>query len=275
VTGISGACSGASPTIFLKDFEPETSCRLRRGGVILAHARPEPEMTRNLRLTPDLVARVPPHDGVSGLISTRTDGPSDADYADAVSRVREGGPASGEVRIFAYGSLIWNPEFEFDTECLGTVSGWHRSFCLGWVRIYRGTPERPGIMLALDRGGSCRGVVFRLPSAAVEANLTRILRREMPIKRDGLPCRWMTVRTAEGPVRALGFPISRSSPAYLPGLDEETVVQALATAAGERGTMAEYLASTVQHLEDRGIHDQYLWRMQTLVAERIAALFPA
>ena len=231
-------------------------------------------MPRQLHLTPDLVARVPPHDGVTGLMSTRNDRPTDADYADAVARVRAGGPDSGEVWIFAYGSLIWNPEFAFDTEHLGTVSGWHRSFCIGWVRIYRGTPERPGIMLALDRGGSCRGVVFRLPPGAEDENLTLILRREMPIKRDTPPCRWVTIRTAEGLVRAIAFPISRSNPAYLPGLTEEVVVEALASAAGERGSMAEYLASTVQHLEDRGIHDRYLWRMQELVAARIAALHP-
>jgi cation transport protein ChaC len=231
-------------------------------------------MPRQMQLTPDLVARVPPHDGVSGLLSTRSDGPSDADYAEAVARVRAGAPASGEVWIFAYGSLIWNPEFDFDTETLATVSGWHRSFCLGWVRIYRGTPERPGIMLALDRGGSCNGVAFRLPAAAVAGNLERILRREMPIKRATLPCRWVTARTDQGPIRALAFPISRSSPAYLPGLSEDVVVNALATAAGERGSMAEYLASTVTHLADRGIHDRYLWRMQALVAARIAELYP-
>jgi cation transport protein ChaC len=232
-------------------------------------------MPRQLRLTPDLVARVPPHDGVSGLVAGRSDRPSDADYAEAVARVRTGAPASGEVWVFAYGSLIWNPEFDHVEERLGTLAGWHRSFCLGWVRIYRGTPERPGIMLALDRGGSCRGVVLRLPDAAVAENLERILRREMPIKRDNLPCRWVTVQTEAGPVRAIVFPISRSSPAYLPGLTEEVVVEALATAAGERGSMAEYLASTVGHLEERGIHDRYLWRLQGLVADRIAALYPA
>ena len=232
-------------------------------------------MPRQMHLTPDLLTRVPPHDGQTGLVSTRTDRPTDADYAAAVAQVRSLGPATGEVWIFAYGSLIWNPEFAFDAERLGTVSGWHRSFCLGWVRIYRGTPERPGIMLALDRGGSCRGVVFRLPADSTDENLDRILRREMPIRRDTLPCRWLTVRTAEGPVRALAFPISRASPAYLADLTEDVVVDALATAAGERGTMAEYLASTVQHLEDRGIHDRYLWRMQHLVADRIAALYPA
>ncbi len=223
-----------------------------------------------MRLTADLVARVPPHTGETGRLADRTDRPTDADYEAAAASLLAGRPASGEVWIFAYGSLIWSPEFDFDQERLGTVLGWHRSFCLGWVRLYRGTPERPGIMLAMDRGGSCRGVVFRLPSEAMHENLLKILRREMPIKRETTtppPARWVAVRTDDGPLRALAFPISRHSPAYLPGLTTETVVQALATAAGERGSMAEYLHSTVVHLQQRGIHDSYLWKMQDLVAQ--------
>ncbi|MEO6298439.1 MAG: gamma-glutamylcyclotransferase [Paracoccaceae bacterium] len=232
---------------------------------------------RQMRLTPDLVAKVPPHDGTTGLVSTRSDRPTDADYDAACAYLLKDCPASGEVWIFAYGSLIWNPEFAFVEERLGTVQGWHRSFCLGWVRIYRGTPERPGIMLAMDRGGSCRGVAFRLPIDAVESSLITLLRREMPIKRDPpeIPARWLTVRTDQGDIRAIAFPISRSHPAYLPDLTEGQVVEALATAAGERGSMAEYLHSTVSHLEQRGIHDRYLWRMQELVADRIAQISDA
>ncbi len=230
-------------------------------------------MPRQMRLTPDLVALVPPHDGTTGLVSTRTDRPSDADYEAAAATLLKDRPPSGEVWVFAYGSLIWNPEFAFVEERLGLVQGWHRSFCLGWVRIYRGTPERPGIMLAMDRGGSCRGVAFRLPPEAVNDSLIPLLRREMPIRRDTIPARWVTVRTGQGDIRAIAFPISRSNPAYLPGLTEEQVVGALATAAGERGSMAEYLHSTVTHLEQRGIHDRYLWRMQELVADRIAQLY--
>ncbi len=230
---------------------------------------------RTMSLTPDHVARVPPHTGETGLLSTRTDRPTDEEYAAVVDALLAGRPPSGEVWIFAYGSLIWNPEFAFAEERLGTLHGWHRSFCLGWVRIYRGTPERPGLMLALDRGGACRGVVFRLPPDAVEDNLTILMRREMPIRRPTPPARWVTVRTDPGLVRAIAFPISRKSQAYLPGLSEETVVEALATAAGERGSMADYLYSTVRHLEDRGIHDRYLWHLQKKVAERIEVLAQA
>ena len=228
-------------------------------------------MPRQMSLTPDLVARVPPHCGTTGLLATRTDRPTEAEYAEATASLLAERPATGEVWVFAYGSLIWNPGFAVVEDRLVLVRGWHRSFCLGWVELYRGTPEKPGIMLAMDRGGSCRGVVLRLPPGEEADNLTILLRREMPIKHPDPPARWLTVQTDQGPVRAIAFPISRSSSYYLPDLTEPQVVHALSTACGERGSMAEYLYSTVRHLEDRGIHDPYLWRMQALVASQLAA----
>ena len=231
---------------------------------------PPAKTPRVMRLTAELVARVPPHVGETGRLTGRTDLASDADIARYGTDLLADRPGSGEVWIFAYGSLIWAPEFDYVEERLGTVQGWHRSFCLGWVRLYRGTPERPGLMLALDRGGACKGVLFRLPPDGIEANLAKILRREHPIKRVGKPdSRWMTAQTDQGPVKAIGFPISRKSDAYLPGLATEQVVEALATAAGERGSMAEYLHATLSHLQARGIHDSYLWKLQELVAHRI------
>jgi glutathione-specific gamma-glutamylcyclotransferase len=224
---------------------------------------------RRMRLTEDLVARVPPHGGEGGSLAGRSDLPTDAEYAAAVAELVAGAPASGEVWIFGYGSLIWNPGFDFDEERLATIHGWRRSFCIGWIRIYRGTPERPGVMLGLDRGGSCRGVVFRLPRASAEGALDLIFRREHPIRWDRSYMRWLTARTESGPVRALAVLMGPSHPAYLSGLAEEVVVEALATAAGERGSMAAYLRSTIEHLEARGIHDRYLWRLQELVADRL------
>ena len=180
-----------------------------------------------------------------------------------------GAPPSGAVWIFAFGSLIWDPGFDYVETRLATIHGWRRSFCIGWVRIYRGTPERPGIMLGLDRGGSCRGVVFRLPPEAAEKNLDIVFRREHPLRWGTPHMHWLTARTEAGPVRALAVRTSRSHPAYLPALAEDVVVEALATAAGERGSMAEYLRNTIEHLEARGIHDRYLWRMQERVADRL------
>jgi cation transport protein ChaC len=238
---------------------------------ILIRARAGRRMTtpRRMRLTSELAALVPPFSGESGRLAARSDRPSDAEYARAVAGLMAGAPASGEVWIFGYGSLIWNPEFAHVEERLATISGWRRAFCIGWVRLYRGTPERPGIMLGLDRGGSCKGVVFRLPPETTLENLDMVFRREHPLTFEKPHMSWVTARTAAGPVRALAVLTSRSHQAYLPDLAEDVVVEALATAAGERGSMADYLRSTVEHLEARGIHDRYLWRMQELVADRL------
>ncbi len=225
--------------------------------------------SRQMHLTKELVASVPPFSGESGKLSMRDDLPTDAEYAEAVDDLLVGAPPSGDVWIFGYGSLIWNPDFEFVEERLGTISGLRRSFCIGWIRLYRGTPERPCIMLALESGGSCRGVAFRLPTVDQKANLERVVRREHPIKWDKLHMEWANVRTDNGPVRALVVVTDKSHPAYLPDLTEDVVVNSLATAAGERGSMAAYLRNTVEHLEGRGIHDRYLWRMQKLLAERL------
>ena len=72
-------------------------------------------------------------------------------------------PADGkDLWVFAYGSLIWDPGFPFEEARPALLRGYHRAFCLYSTR-YRGTPERPGLVLGLDRGGACRGVAFRVP----------------------------------------------------------------------------------------------------------------
>ena len=88
-------------------------------------------------------------------------------------------PAPGDdVWIFGYGSLIWNPAFEHDETRLAKVSGWHRKFCL-WTNLSRGCMRQPGLTLGLDRGGACRGMLFRIPRAKVATELSVLWRREM------------------------------------------------------------------------------------------------
>ena len=156
----------------------------------------------------------------------------------------------------------------------GILRGWHRAFCLGWNTRFRGSDDAPGLMLALDHGGSCKGALYRLPTEAVEVNLRRLLEREMSLKPSAFPPRWVTVESEDGPIRALTFCIDRRSPRYVSGLSEEQIADVLARATGSRGSMAEYLHATVTHLERLGIHDHHLWRLQELVAERIDAAYP-
>ena len=168
--------------------------------------------------------------------------------------------------MFAYGSLLWSPEFAFTETRVGTVRGWHRRFCLLQHR-YRGTKERPGLVLALERGGLCRGVAFRLDEADPHATLMPVWRREM--KGKGYEGRWVSVETAAGPVTALTFMVNRQSDRYTGRLSDEEIADKIATACGHLGPSAEYLFHTVEACARLGIHDRHLWSLQALVAKRL------
>jgi cation transport protein ChaC len=169
------------------------------------------------------------------------------------------------VWVFAYGSLMWNPEIAFAEARPGFLHGYHRSFCL-YSRDYRGTPERPGLVLGLDRGGSCRGIAYRLPPDRVGETLDRIWAREMTGQVYRM--RRVAVRTPQGPVAAHACVVRRASPDYAGRLSLGAAARLLATAVGGRGTGRDYLANTVRHLEELGIRDGSLHR----IAARVAGL---
>lgn len=223
-----------------------------------------------MRLTAEHVAKVRREIADPGFLPVASNArpATDADYAAVVDGILAAAPP-GDFWVFAYGSLIWNPDFDFGERRVALARGWRRAFCLGWDHRFRGSREAPGLMLALDRGGQCKGVVHRLPAAGLEANLHRLIRREMSMVPSAFPPRFIGVDTEANRLSALTFAIDRRSGRYIGGLDVEAVADVLSTACGFRGSMAEYLFSTVSHLEELGIHDRHLWRLQELVAERI------
>lgn len=172
--------------------------------------------------------------------------------------------------VFAYGSLIWKPDFNAVGLRYGGVRGWHRSFCLRLTR-WRGTQSQPGLMLALRRGGSCNGIVFRLSEEDRLAQIQRMIRREISSISDAYSIRWVAVDTPDGPVRALTFWAGPRGDRVLNGLPLESVAHVLARACGHIGSCAEYLYHTVRHLEEKGIRDRNLWKLQELVAAEIEA----
>jgi glutathione-specific gamma-glutamylcyclotransferase len=169
------------------------------------------------------------------------------------------------VWVFAYGSLMWNPEIAFAEARPGFLHGYHRSFCL-YSRDYRGTPQRPGLVLGLDRGGSCRGIAYRLPSDRLGETLDRIWAREMT--GEVYRMRRVTVRTPQGPMAAYACIVRRASPDYAGRLTLDEVAKVLADAVGGRGSGRDYLANTVRHLEELGLRDGSLHR----IAARVAGL---
>lgn len=168
------------------------------------------------------------------------------------------------VWLFAYGSLMWNPEFAFAEARPALLHGYHRSFCL-YSRDYRGTPERPGLVLGLDRGGCCHGIAYRLIPGGVGEALDRIWAREMT---GGVyDMRRLAVRTAQGAVTAQACVVRRQSPDYAGRLSPEAAAALLAGAVGGRGSGRDYLANTVRHIEALGIRDGLLHRIEARVAE--------
>jgi len=225
-----------------------------------------------MALTPDLVARVerarvdPGPDPILGYHD-------DQDYEALVKSLLSTRPDGPDTWLFAYGSLIWRPEIVHVATRKGTARGWHRSFCFR-VERFRGTKEEPGLMMSLDRGGQCQGMLLKLAPEGLESQLSRLLRREITIKPPNNLPKWIAVESADGPVRALAFVMNRHSRFYCGKLTPEEIAGVLASAGGHWGSCAEYLCNPVGHLEAHGIRDRNLWRLQELVAERIRRLSP-
>lgn len=171
-----------------------------------------------------------------------------------------------DVWIFAYGSLIWNPIFNFVEQRVGTIYGWHRRFCL-WVPRGRGTPDNPGLVLGLDRGGSCRGIAYRIAAAEVPAELLLLWRREMVVG-CYIPS-WVRVFDGTQTVEAIAFVINRQHRAYAGNISFETTVNSIATASGELGSSAEYLMQTVNGLLALGIKDKHLLQLRDQVVAQL------
>lgn len=160
--------------------------------------------------------------------------------------------------VFGYGSLIWNPEIGFERAELGRVHGYHRSFCISSAH-YRGTEEAPGVVLGLDRGGSCIGVAFKLHHATRRDSIAALYEREMLGNVYTPTLATVTLRDARQ-VRALTFVADRCSPSYLAAPEAE-ILRRLRECAGQRGANREYALNTWRALQDRGVHDARLARL--------------
>ena len=182
-----------------------------------------------------------------------------------------GGPDGGDVWLFAYGSLIWNPMIHFSEREVVTVAGYHRRFCL-WTHLGRGSPAVPGLTLGLEPGGACRGVAFRIAAAAAQAELELVWRREM-ITNAYCP-RWVRMAAPGRRGWAVAFIVNRRHPHYAGLVPEDRVVKAIARARGPLGPCAAYLFNTVEHLSALGVHDRQLCRLRNRVTAALAAAEP-
>lgn len=194
----------------------------------------------------------------------------DADYEAAAGCLLDQAPA-GPLWVFAYGSLIWKPAIPTTDHCLAAAPGWHRAFALQLTR-YRGSPTQPGLMMGLRRGGRCKGMIHRIADAERRPLLVQLLKREIGCDEDLTGVRWINVECESGRQRALAFWAEPEGLQDWVDLPLPEVARILARACGHVGSGAAYLYHTVAKLDELGIRDRNLWRLQQMVADEIKRL---
>jgi len=168
-----------------------------------------------------------------------------------------------ELRVFAYGSLMWRPDFSFIDLQPATLYGYHRAFCITSTH-YRGSDVHPGLVLGLDRGGQCVGRLYRVSSLDAEKAADYLHRREM-VSGVYIP-RLVNVRiSGSKDVSALTFIADREHPQYAGKLTIEEIVTKIRDASGIAGPNIDYLRNTVQHLDEMGIGDCSLHRILRMI----------
>ncbi len=173
---------------------------------------------------------------------------------------------SGEVWVFAYGSLMWDPGFAYLEAAPALLRGYHRAFCI-YSHVYRGTEARPGLVLGLDRGGACRGMAYRIAAAkragvldyldARERVTDVYLRRTVPITVGGLP--------GGLKVKAETYVADRGHYQYAGKQTLKDAAALIAQGSGTGGSNRDYLESTVNHLDELGITDGALHQLHAMV----------
>ncbi len=180
--------------------------------------------------------------------------------------------ASGrDLWIFGYGSLMWHPGFPHAEAQPALLRGYHRAFCVYSSR-YRGTPERPGLVLGLDRGGACKGVAFRVPSAELPAALQYLWEREMTNRTYHLQA--VSVRIPAGVIGARAFVVDRRHKNYAGRLTLDETARLIIQGIGARGPCRQYLENTVAELRRLGQLDGPIHRLEMKVRELAAKELP-
>jgi cation transport protein ChaC len=174
-----------------------------------------------------------------------------------------------DIWIFAYGSLMWNPGFPFREARPALLRGYHRAFCL-YSHRYRGTPEKPGLVLGLDAGGACRGIAYRVAARQTDKVMDYLWKREMP--HYAYELRHLRVRLTGRVVPAYAFVVRRDHRQYAGRLSDARTAVLICQGHGSRGACTTYLENTVRHLDALGIVDRRLRnlldRVQKLAVRR-------
>jgi cation transport protein ChaC len=176
-------------------------------------------------------------------------------------------PIDDDLWVFAYGSLMWQPGFAFCERVPARLTGLHRALCV-YSFVHRGTPEKPGLVLGLDRGGACRGIAYRVAAAARADTIAYLRAREQvtmvyremfwPIRLDG---------DTERRLRALVYVVDRGHAQYAGRLDHDRQLHLVRQGHGHSGPNRDYVLATVREIEAQGCRDADLH----LLAERLGS----
>jgi cation transport protein ChaC len=158
--------------------------------------------------------------------------------------------------VFGYGSLMWNPGFSYEERRNAEIRGLHRALCI-WSHVHRGTPEKPGLVLGLDLGGSCHGVAFRVLDANWQATVDYLRRREQ-VTKVYIEILHEARLDDKRLVRAIAYRADREHPQYCGKLPDEKLLETIRGAVGLSGANPDYVLATHDHLEELGIPDSTL-----------------
>lgn len=168
--------------------------------------------------------------------------------------------------IFGYGSLMWRPGFTFEEQAVAHIHGYHRSLCI-YSHVHRGTEEQPGLVLGLDRGGSCKGMAFRVSAASVKTTLVYLRGREQAtgVYREI----HLHAALSDGRrVEALAYAADQTHAQYAGRLDRRDALRLILQGNGISGNNPDYVCNTLNHLRALDIRDDYLeWLVRQLAED--------
>jgi cation transport protein ChaC len=167
---------------------------------------------------------------------------------------------AGDMWVFAYGSLMWNPGFPHGQARLAQIHGYHRALCV-WSWVHRGTQDHPGLVFGLDRGGSCMGIAHRVSAADRDATAAYLYERELVTHVYKAVARRIRV-DGVGIVPALTFVVDRRHAQYAPKLSPAEAARTIRDASGRSGPNPDYFANALAHLDTLGIHCPRLREIQ-------------
>src|SRR4029434_6628803 len=173
--------------------------------------------------------------------------------------------STGDLWVFGYGSLMWRPGFEFIERLPARLIGEHRALCV-YSFVHRGTPEKPGLVLGLDRGGACRGVAFRVAEKNRAATIAYLREREQvtSVYREVKRSVWLE-NEARQRVSALAFVVDRGHVQYAGRLSLAEQLRHVQQGHGRSGNNRDYVLSTVKAIEAQGFRDQQLHQLALML----------